>query len=476
MAMSSLAATSQPVLELVAIYVYDAFNRRVGRFVNQVSYFSYTWDGWHEAEEYRNTVLGSQYVWGEELDELVAYRHRASANWARYYVAEGLAHCPSRILDESGTVCEIQEYDPYGKTYRFTGNGAAIDVSAVGNPFGWKGHRVDGETGFIYIRNRYYRSDWGRFLSQDPSGAWFDSLNHGNAYAYGGNQPWLIDDRNGHFGWFGALVGAVVGGVVNGVIAAATGGSLRDVGKAILTGAAGGAVVGSGATLVAAVFTGAASGVVAEATGQAIDGKFSGEGLATAMVTGAGGGLVGGLAAKGTAAVVQKVAGKLREGPAATVASAANAAPKAAAGKAASGAVDQAADQVGKKATPVPNPCPQRTVGQSAPPAKKWASDDPHVADVANAIEDAYPGHVRAVNQEYYAPDGRVIAEADVLLENAVIQVKSGGGKGLGGQLERTEAALGLPTLGYGPDLKGSIVSNYYATRSLSLLVDVVRP
>jgi RHS repeat-associated protein len=374
MAMSSLAATSQPVLELVAIYVYDAFNRRVGRFVNQVSYFSYTWDGWHEAEEYRNTVLGSQYVWGEELDELVAYRHRASANWARYYVAEGLAHCPSRILDESGTVCEIQEYDPYGKTYRFTGNGAAIDVSAVGNPFGWKGHRVDGETGFIYIRNRYYRSDWGRFLSQDPNGAWFDSLNHGNAYAYGGNQPWLIDDRNGHFGWFGALVGAVVGGVVNGVIAAATGGSLRDVGKAIITGAAGGAVVGSGATLVAAVFTGAASGVVAEATGQAIDGEFSGEKLATSMVTGAAGGLVGGLAAKGTAAVVEKVAGKLREGAAATVSGAANAAPKAAAGKAANGAVDQAAEQVGKNAAPVPNPCPQRTVGQPAPKSPSAAT------------------------------------------------------------------------------------------------------
>ncbi|MFN9914738.1 MAG: hypothetical protein ACK53L_19270, partial [Pirellulaceae bacterium] len=142
--------------------VYDAFNRRVARFVPGVSYFSYTWDGWQEAEEYRNLVVGSQYVWGEQLDELVAYRHKAdtaNGTWANYYVAEGGAHCSSRILNSSGQVVEIQEYDPYGRTYRFTGSGTPLlqvngtpnQVGAVGNPFGWKGHRVDGETGLVYM-------------------------------------------------------------------------------------------------------------------------------------------------------------------------------------------------------------------------------------------------------------------------------------------------------------------------------------
>lgn len=205
MSMSSMQSGSEPVLELRAIYVYDAFNRRVARFVPGLSYFSYTWDGWQEAEEYRNLVVGSQYVWGEQLDELVAYRHRAETAWANYYVAEGGAHCPSRILNSSGQVVEIQEYDPYGTTYRFTGNGTLLlqvngtpnQVGAVGNPFGWKGHRVDGETGLVYMRNRYYHTGWGRFLTQDPLGIWGDQQGFGNGYAYGTGSPLVQEDRHG---------------------------------------------------------------------------------------------------------------------------------------------------------------------------------------------------------------------------------------------------------------------------------------
>ena len=56
------------------------------------------------------------------------------------------------------------------------------------------------------------------------------------------------------------------------------------------------------------------------------------------------------------------------------------------------------------------------------------------------------------------------MTDADVLLKNAVIQVKSGGGKGMTSQLSRTEQATGLPTLGYGPDLKPSILKNSTST------------
>jgi RHS repeat-associated protein len=208
MSMSSMQSSSEPVLELRAIYVYDAFNRRVARFVPGVSYFSYTWDGWQEAEEYRNLVVGSQYVWGEQLDELVAYRHKAdtaNGTWANYYVAEGGAHCSSRILNSSGQVVEIQEYDPYGRTYRFTGSGTPLlqvngtpnQVGAVGNPFGWKGHRVDGETGLVYMRNRYYHTGWGRFLTEDPLGLWSDSQCDGNGVVYVGGSPLTASDRFG---------------------------------------------------------------------------------------------------------------------------------------------------------------------------------------------------------------------------------------------------------------------------------------
>jgi RHS repeat-associated protein len=363
MAMSSLAATSQPVLELVAIYVYDAFNRRVGRFVNQVSYFSYTWDGWHEAEEYRNATVGSQYVWGEQLDELVAYRYRKTNSWASFYVAEGVEHSPARILNQSGAVSEIQEYDPYGRTYRFNQTGTPIDLSAVGNPYGWKGHRVDDETGFVYMRNRFYHTGWGRFLSSDPIGVWGDGGNHGNQYAYGWLLPTAVVDRHGKFGWgwiAGAIIGVVVSVVVEAVVSTVQGreANYKD---AIVSGAVAGAVVGAlidpaTAGLAAVAGAGAIGGGSGEIARQAFNGEFAPEKVGLAMA----GGAIGGAAGHGLAKAVPVVVDAAKRVVAATASSAAPAAVGAGAGKGAS-------DVVRKAMSPVaPNPCPIRTVGTMA--------------------------------------------------------------------------------------------------------------
>jgi len=167
-----------------------------------------TWDGWQEAEElvagdYGAMVPQRQFVWGEQLDELVAYRYQApGGGWAEYYVAEGGAHCPQRVLDSSGQVVEIQEYDPYGKTSFFDGAGNPVGSwSQVGNPFGWKAVRIDPETGLLYMRHRYYSPQWGRFLTQDPLGVWGDDLGIGNDYAYGAANPLVMGDPFGLQVW-----------------------------------------------------------------------------------------------------------------------------------------------------------------------------------------------------------------------------------------------------------------------------------
>jgi len=71
---------------------------------------------------------------------------------------------------------------------------------------------------------------------------------------------------------------------------------------------------------------------------------------------------------------------------------------------------------------------------------------------------------------------GNMITDADILLKNAVVQVKSGGGKGMTSQLQRTEQATGLPAIGYGPDLKNTILRNSTSTNDLQTLIDVVKP
>lgn len=98
------------------------------------------------------------------------------------------------------------------------------------------------------------------------------------------------------------------------------------------------------------------------------------------------------------------------------------------------------------------------------------------MADVANAIERAHPGLVKDVNVPRRA-DNSLITDADILLNNGIIiQVKSGGGKGLTSQMSRTETGTGLKTIGYGPDLKPSIIqnSNGKATKSLEELIKMV--
>ena len=110
-----------------------------------------------------------------------------------------------------------------------------------------------------------------------------------------------------------------------------------------------------------------------------------------------------------------------------------------------------------------------------------WASKDPLVGNLANKIEALYPGHVKGVNVPIYDATGKLVTDADILLNNAVLQIKSGGGKGLGGQLLRTQAASALPVIGYGPTLKPSVVTGAQKAGSLvttseELLLEIIKP
>ena len=54
---------------------------------------------------------------------------------------------------------------------------------------------------------------------------------------------------------------------------------------------------------------------------------------------------------------------------------------------------------------------------------------------MATQIEQEFPGSVNGVNRIVHRPDGSILTDLDIELENIVIQVKSGGGKGLTRQL-----------------------------------------
>lgn len=114
--------------------------------------------------------------------------------------------------------------------------------------------------------------------------------------------------------------------------------------------------------------------------------------------------------------------------------------------------------------------------------ARTFASTDPLVADLANKIEAMYPGHVLGVNVPLYDAGGNLLTDADILLKNSVIQVKSGASaQGMLRQLQRSEAATGLPSIGFGPNLPGNSLralsqQGGLVTGDENLLLQVVKP
>jgi hypothetical protein len=112
----------------------------------------------------------------------------------------------------------------------------------------------------------------------------------------------------------------------------------------------------------------------------------------------------------------------------------------------------------------------------------KWASKDPLVGDLANEIESLYPGHVQAVNEPLFNATGRMVTDADILLKNAVIQVKSGPrAAGILGQLVDSEAATGLPSIGYGPNFPSATIralsqQGGLVTTDKALLFELIHP
>jgi RHS repeat-associated protein len=191
-------------LELVALYGYDAFHRRVIRVVIKEDTYITSYDGWREAVEY--TLSGvtaapkKQFVYGSRLDEMLAYRRNTGTAWETYYVQHGGQDTAAKLVNESGSVVEQYEYDPYGKATVYTGTGTLVgdgSQSAYGLMHMWKGIRRDPETGLLYMRHRFYSVVTGQFLSSDPIGVWGDAGNMGNEYAYAGHRPLAVGDPLG---------------------------------------------------------------------------------------------------------------------------------------------------------------------------------------------------------------------------------------------------------------------------------------
>jgi RHS repeat-associated protein len=207
---------------------------------------------------------------GRSIDDHIAVVH--GNGQIEYVLPDGL-NSTVVTADQTGAVKGRFAYEPFGQT---TATGSSY-------PFQYAG-RVPVSAGLYYYRARFYDVNFGRFISEDPTGI----QNGPNLYSYAGNDPSNAIDPTGQFILVvGTLAGAAIGGGAEYLF-----GSNPTVGS-IEVAAFGGAVLGAAALLA----PGLAAGVLIGAGVQAAIEHFSGNCLSSpdALARIAVAGLLGGV-------------------------------------------------------------------------------------------------------------------------------------------------------------------------------------
>lgn len=100
------------------------------------------------------------------------------------------------VTNANGQVIERRAYEPYG---------AQLLPDMQDGP-GYTGHVQDAATGLVYMQQRYYDPQIGRFLSVDPIPAYGNSKNLFNRYGYANSNPYRYFDPDGRVGCTGTKI------------------------------------------------------------------------------------------------------------------------------------------------------------------------------------------------------------------------------------------------------------------------------
>lgn len=220
-------------------YLYDSGNRLIGQnYQGNVLIFAYDNSGVTGFKYNGDEYFYQKNIQGDVISVVCVNTSQKVASYV--YDAWG-NHI---VLDESGNV--------------------VTNHSHIGfiNPFRYRSYYFDDETGFYYLKSRYYDPRICRFISMDSLNYLNPSVTNGlNLWVYCYNKPLSYYDPTGHVVitlsavlWaavIGLIAGAVIGGTAGGISAAANG---QNVGLGILFGALAGGIMGAGAGVASLFF------------------------------------------------------------------------------------------------------------------------------------------------------------------------------------------------------------------------------
>lgn len=162
-------------------YQFDAFGRRsVTTDANGDRVRSLYSQSGDLLFEQRRTIGSMEYI--RLGSRLIANREGGEV---RYQHLDMLGS-PVAVTNATGQVTDRSTYEPYGQTI-----GKSLDG------VGFTGHVTDASSGLVYMQQRYYDSQTGRFLSVDPITALSNPTDGFNRYWYANNNPYAYTDPDG---------------------------------------------------------------------------------------------------------------------------------------------------------------------------------------------------------------------------------------------------------------------------------------
>ena len=158
--------------------IYGADRLRKSKTVNNIT-MQYVWDRGNLAAEISGSTIGSIYNYGPD-----GIMSKEARNGDKTLYLKNAHGDVVGISGMSGNVFENYRYDAFGN----------VLSDSEPDRFGYCGEFLDSESGLIYLRNRYYDTATGRFITEDP-------VKDGkNWYSYCNANPVMLVDPMGLWG------------------------------------------------------------------------------------------------------------------------------------------------------------------------------------------------------------------------------------------------------------------------------------
>jgi RHS repeat-associated protein len=162
-------------------FKYDPFGRRIYKSSsNGTSINAYDGDNLVEETNSSGTAV-ARYSDGLNIDEPLAMLRGGATS---FYHAAGLGSITS-LSTTAGSIAQTYTFDSYGNQ---TGSSGSLT-----NSLRYTAREFDAETSLYYYRARYYDTNSGRFISEDPIAFQAGS----NFYTYVRNKPTIFSDPTG---------------------------------------------------------------------------------------------------------------------------------------------------------------------------------------------------------------------------------------------------------------------------------------